>query len=177
MPHQGPPPSSSGPPAPLDRKPPQALRAERRHLARAAGEVSLKPQGSIPYSRRQDQPARQRSTGRTGANGCAPHRPLKHRSVGRARGARLRGRAKALHRTTPQMRRGEYPRCRQSASARRRTAWSDRWTFSAGETPPMVSAIRPSGVTMKVVRSAKPCPISMPRVSFIPGRASATAIP
>ena len=46
-----------------------------------------------------------------------------------------------------------------------------------GDIPPIVSAILPSGVTMNVVRSAKPWPISMPRVSFAPSRAARTCSP
>ena len=47
----------------------------------------------------------------------------------------------------------------------------------AGEMPPIVSVILPSESTTKVTRSAKPCPISTPRVSVAPSRPSRTLTP
>ena len=46
------------------------------------------------------------------------------------------------------------------------------FTLSAGAMPPTVSWTLPSGVTMNVVRSAKPWSISMPRESLKPGRST-----
>src|SRR5262249_13625699 len=54
------------------------------------------------------------------------------------------------------------------------TASSALETLSDGLTPPMVVAIFPSCLTMKVVRSANPWPISSPLVFFAPALASAT---
>ena len=71
---------------------------------------------------------------------------------------------------------GPSPGRRQSDCCSRSTASSDLRTFSIGDMPPIVSATLPSGVTINVVRSAKPCPISTPRVSFAPSRPSRTWI-
>ena len=60
---------------------------------------------------------------------------------------------------------------------RRLTASSDNWTFSIGDTPPIVSAILPSVVTMNVLRSANPWSIATPRVSVAPSRPSRTTTP
>ena len=63
----------------------------------------------------------------------------------------------------------------QRAGASACTAASACSTFSTGESPSNVAAMRPSGVTTKVLRSAKPWSICTPRVSLRPGAASRTA--
>ena len=63
----------------------------------------------------------------------------------------------------------------QRAGASSCTAASACSTFSTGESPSNAAAMRPSGVTTKVLRSAKPWSICTPRVSLRPGAASRTA--
>ncbi len=56
------------------------------------------------------------------------------------------------------------------------TISSDFSTFSAGFMPPTVAATLPSGVTMNVVRSAKPWSIASPRVFLNPDPAAGASV-